>query len=181
MPEAVSYYDVFLGEFHWAKQYLEQYGNDNEWISGDERSRIPKKILVPVEEYANGGSGFDCSTDHGIQIKIPSGFLARKMNLKNAVDGRFYGPEDNLLAFDPSLLEYGPSALLVKREEFIEFLEKNNLSIFWTVFGEKQVLDGSWNLDNWNGRLSITGSFWLGAGQLKGKIKSSFEGKNAGA
>jgi len=180
MPEATSYYDVFLGEFHWAKPYLEQYGDDDEWIGGDERSRIPKKVLVPVEEYANGGSGFDCSTDNGIQIKIPSGFLTRKMNLRNAVDGRFYGPEDNLLAFDPSLLEYGPSALLVKRENFIEFLEKSNLSIFWTVFGEKQVLDGSWNPDNWKGRLSISGGFGLGAGQLKGNLKSSFEGNSSG-
>jgi len=160
---------------------LEAFENESEWIGGDKKSRIPKEVLVPVEEYINEGSGFDCSTDNGIQIKIPSAFFARKMGLRGGIDGRFYDSEGNLLAFDPSLLEYGPSTLLVKREEFIEFLEKNNLSIFWTVFGEKQVLDESWNMDNWNGRLSITGGFWLGAGQLEGKILSSFEEKNAGA
>jgi hypothetical protein len=156
---------------------LDQYGNDDEWIGADESSRIPKKVLVPVEEYANEGSGFDCSTDHGIQIKIPSGFLAKKMNLKNTVDGRFYDPEGNLLAFDPSLREFGPSSLLVKREKFIEFLEANKLSIFWTVIGEKQVLDGSWDTDNWKGRLNINGTYWIKADQLSGKLSTTFEGK----
>jgi hypothetical protein len=180
MPEAISYYHVFLGEFHWAKSYLEKYGDDDEWVGGDEMSRIPKKVLIPVEEYAHEGSGFDCSTDYGIQIKIPSGFLARKMHLKNSVDSRFYDPEGNLMAFDPSIFEYGPSTLLVKREKFIEFLEENKLSIFWTVIGEKQVLDGSWNSDNWNGRLNINGAYWLKKNKLSGKLSTTFEGNNKG-
>lgn len=180
MPEVVSCYDVLLGEFHWAKPYLDQYGNDDEWIGGDESSLIPKKVLVPVEEYINEGSGFDCSTDTGIQIKIPSGLLAKKMNLRNALDGRFYDSEGNLLAFDPSLFEYGPSALLLKRENFIEFLEENQLSIFWTVVGEKQVLDGSWDKGNWKSRLNINGVYWLKADKLNGKLSMTFEGKNKG-
>ncbi len=179
MPEPASLYDVFLGEFHWTKPYHAVFENESEWIGGTRDSHVPKKVVVPVEIYVNESSGFDCSADDSIQVKVPSGFLAKQMGLRwNGDDGKFFDTAGKLLAFDPSLFEHGPSVLLIKREEFLEFLQRNDLSILWTVIGEKQVIGGNWNLENWKGRLNITGAYWLEGANLMGKIITAFEGKD---
>jgi hypothetical protein len=178
MPEPASLYEVFLGEFHWSKIYRAAFEDASEWVGGTKDSRVPKKILVPVDEYINEGSGFDCSTDHGLHIKVPSRFVALKMGLHwNGVEGKYFDKAGSLIAFDPSVFEAGPSVLLIRRDKFHEFLQANNLGILWTVIGEKQLIGGSWNPEDWKGRLNITGAYWLDGITLKGKTLGSFEGR----
>jgi hypothetical protein len=95
----------------------------------------------------------------------------------NGVEGKYFDKAGSLIAFDPSVFEAGPSVLLIRRDKFHEFLQANNLGILWTVIGEKQLIGGSWNPEDWKGRLNITGAYWLDGITLKGKTLGSFEGR----
>lgn len=64
-----------------------------------------------------------------------------------------------MICFDPSVNHKTLSCLLVRKEEFAAFLEENNLDVFWTELGEKQVLGGSMESNRRYNRLEISGTF----------------------
>jgi len=176
MTEPISLYDVFIGEYYWSKPYWDAFEGENGWIGGTKNSRVPKKVLVPVEEYNWEGSGYDCSVDKGIQITNPASFVSSQMKLAwNGIEGKYFDKTGELIAFDPSIFEDGPSVLLIRRDRFIDFLQEHNLGILWTVLGEKQLIGGNWGPKNWKGRLNLTGAYWLDGTALRGKVASSFE------
>jgi hypothetical protein len=54
-------------------------------------------------------------------------------------------PDGQLRFIDPSVIESGPSSLLVDADYLREFLSTNSLTIFWTVIGEKlRIIDEPW-------------------------------------
>ena len=80
------------------------------------------------------------------------------------------------IAFDPSVRQDGPHALLIRKNEFLNFLEVNGYDILWTVYGEKYQYTGSPGSEGWYGRLEIDGVFRMMAGQLVGSLRSRFDG-----
>lgn len=50
---------------------------------------------------------------------------------------------------DPSELENGPSAALIKSEPFEKWLEENDLQIIWFIGGEKQIFSDEGYVSRW--------------------------------
>jgi hypothetical protein len=65
--------------------------------------------------------------------------------------------------FDPSVSEPGPQAALVDREAFLSALDREGLSAFWVIAGEKGVFGGRRTGDGFGGRLVHTYVYQLSA------------------
>ena len=60
------------------------------------------------------------------------------------LDGRFFNKDENLITLTTNIIEENyPLALLICEQDLINFLNKNKYAIFWTLLGEKQLIEGS--------------------------------------
>lgn len=177
MPDAQHLHEAFLGEFYWAPAYSFHnvpYYNHPGWAHVDDD--LTKELHATTETYLRESSTYDCSIDEGYSINLPVKLIADGMGLNwRGVEGNHYNQRGELIAFDPSVREDGPSALLVKKKEFEEFLEANGYDIVWTVYGEKYQYTGSPGSEGWYGRLEIDGAFRMQDGLLLGSLRSTFD------
>ena len=174
MPEPWDVRRVFVGECFWApafRESLREFPTDG-WIKG-EFAGIPKDVLATSLNLAHESSGFDCSIDDSFRIKLPAEALARGMRLRwTGSEGRYADPAGRLTAFDPSVFEPGPGALLIRRDALEQFLSDNGLELFWTVLGEKQLIGGG--LPNEFGWLQISGVYRLTPGGIVGRCTAEY-------
>jgi hypothetical protein len=150
------------GEFFWSPAYISHntpYHNHNGWTKGDRGQRLIKRVCVTTEGYLRE-RGYDCSIEDAIHLKLPAKTIAEGMSLRwSGKDGVFCDAAGKVIAFDPTAKETGPGALLVRQEEFQQYLLDNDLEFFWTVLGAKQGMHGHMNRETWNGELQISGVF----------------------
>ena len=90
-------------------------------------------------------------------------------------EGHYYDSTNNLVTFDPSIKEKGPSCLLINKNIFTDFLNNSDYEILWTVAGEKYILGSTYENDNYVGRLQINGAYCLFKDELIGTLHSKFE------
>jgi len=129
-----------------------------------------------AEVYLKEDSDFDCSIDETYRITLPCQFMVEQMELQwNGVEGSYFDSNGKLIAFDPSVRATGPNQLLVERDAFLKFLREQNLSVFWTLFGEKQLIGGMSYDRNWKGRMSLTGAYRIQNGQVTGQTICKFQ------
>jgi hypothetical protein len=160
MPEPDHMMDVFVGEFPWAKS-CNGWDETKDWVQyamgGDE---LPYSVVVPTTTYLRENGTFDCSIDDTISVLMPSAWLIRNMGLGWS-GGRFsfVDSTNEVVAFNPSAEEVGPSALLISKEKLTRFLSENNFALIWTVLGERQLIGGHHR--EWHGRLELSGAYQL--------------------
>jgi hypothetical protein len=177
-PEVGGLYHAFLGELFWSPAYeyfSDPYERSVGWQGGTTGSRVPKPVMPLSESYCQESSGFDCSIDENIDIKVPCQLIADAMELTwSGVEGHYYDQTAKLTVFDPSVSQRGPSVLLVNREAFLAFLHENNYAVLWTVLGEKQLIGGDIDHRNWLGRTEMSGAYRIHASTLHGRIQHRF-------
>ncbi|MCK4395994.1 ATP-binding protein [candidate division WOR-3 bacterium] len=178
MPEPSEFTDVFLREYPWAKAFLYEYTpyyGRQDWTR-DHHGRLPSDVLVTTDQYLREHATHDCSIDESIRIKLPAKWIIDNMKLKQTrFDGEYADLKDNIIAFDPSVKLSGPGALLISKQEFIDFLDNNGYDIFWTVVGAKDIIGGAFGGRDWKGTLEISGAYRLVKDSLNGKITPQFE------
>lgn len=136
MPESREVYHAYLGEFFWAPSVSADYDPEG-WETND---RTPCPVRVTSAGYL-WEKGYDKSVDDVVRIALPSRWMWRDMNLNwRGVEGRYFDRSGNLVCFDPSVGEEGPSALLFRPDALTKLLEERGLALIWTVLGEKQIL-----------------------------------------
>jgi hypothetical protein len=178
MPESRDLYRIFLGEFHWAPGYLyhnKPYYGQPGWTRGHHND-MPAEILPTTNLYTHEGNGYDCSVEETIHIYLPGGWLADVMQLQwTGTAGCYFNQHGQLIAFDPSVDQVGPGALLINKDRLLEFLHQAGYDMFWTVLGEKDVVGGRNYPGEWKGRLIINGVFRFQDGQIRGTTRTTFE------
>lgn len=178
MPESHGAGRLFLGEYFWspAHRYFGQpYYERKAWTRGDRRGQLPVSVLVSSDVYS-WGKGLDCSIDNAISILLPCRAIVEGLNLVwNSVPGQYVSGK-TVVTQSPAVFESGPNALLVRKDCLLEFLQKKNLRLMWTVLAEKSVyLD---DREAWPGRLEISGSYGLDT-DIVGTLRTSLvEGRN---
>lgn len=164
----------FLGEFFWSSAF--EYFNrpvhrEYGWIK-KEINGTYFDYINSTDGYDQEDSGYDCSIDGHINVRLPSKLLVHGLDLDwMGKEGHYYDKNENLIAFDPSVLEIGPSALLIKRKALLEYLNKNEYAVIWIVTGEKRIIGGSMRREDWKGRLDISGLYYLKGGKLEDLVK----------
>lgn len=153
-PKQVRGY-CFLGELYWSLCYQSQFGIEDESLSDGTARRSWRQT---TEDFLWERT-YDCSGEESVNLYVPSVELFEEMKLTWATKARFVNPSDELVAWDPSFEEPGPSMLLVRKSEFLSYLAENDLAIIWTINGEKLISEGG-NL-KFNKRMEISGAYAL--------------------
>jgi len=179
MPESHESHDIFLGEFFWAPAFQYQdspYYSRQGWTRGDRSRLLPRPVLVTTDGYA-WERGYDCSIDETLGISLPCKWLVDRMALRcSSIDGAFYDPNRNLIAFDPSVAQSGPSALLIRRDALVKFLGETGHQLVWTLLGEKNIIGGPMISSHASkGHLEISGAFRLRVAGVQGSITPTFK------
>jgi hypothetical protein len=95
-------------------------------------------------------------------------WLIRNMGLRWS-GGRFsfVDSTNEVVAFNPSAEDVGPSAFLISKAKLTNFLCENNFDLIWTVLGERQLIGGQHR--EWHGRLELSGAYQLRDGIVHGE------------
>ena len=181
MPESHETYHVMLGEFFWAPAFLFHnvpYFHHEGWTR-DTSDLLPVDVRIPTDQYFYESGGFDCSIEQTIGMHLPAKWLADGMYLRwNGVEGCYHDGSGTLIAHDPSIGQPGPSALVVRRDALLRFLEENDCDLVWTLLGEKMVYPGGFSTEH-KGFLSISGAYRLHQGHVEGALACKFTGADS--
>lgn len=174
MPESHEMTRVYFGELFWAPAFhyhSTRHTGRPAWIGADdEDSRLPAPILVATDRYMCEQNTFDCSLDDTVHIHLPAAELVEWMGLKwQGKEGYFVDEHGAEIAFDPSVFEAGPGAVVVDQARLSEMLEKQGLAIIWTVLGEKRVLAP--HGEHRTAPYIISGCYRLRDDQLEGGVR----------
>lgn len=145
MPEGSTLHDGFVGEYPWGKLFSCSTSRPDSWDGSNLAA-----AFMPVCNSLASSYGEDAFQGGSITVQVPARpFFEHGSGLRwNGLGG--YGDQQGSLCFDdPSVAASGPSALLVKRSYLIDFLERHDMALVWTVLGEKRVIDGSRAEDPW--------------------------------
>ena len=92
------------------------------------------------------------------------------MKMKNSLkDGFWVDLQNNVICFNPQINDKFQNSLLVKKNEFLNFLKERKLKLIWTVLGEKNSYKQSKFLQK------ISGVYYLHGKnqQVKGDISNN--------
>lgn len=136
MPEGPESHEVFLGEWPWHRAARESARDWTDPASDD--SPIP---LLPTSASYSWSSEGDDSLANSASAQVPCRMMVDWLQLRwkprlfEWTDGG-----NRRVAVDPSGAEEGPRAVLVLTETIRELLDEKELSLVWTVLGEKLVI-----------------------------------------
>ncbi len=179
LPDPPHQTQVFSREYYWSAAYAfhQQYyygGNGDDRIYSRKLNRDIAEVHVP-SQYILWEKRRDYSIEEGITFFKPSTRIQEGLNLNFMHrEGELSGPDGKLACFDPSVNAEGPSCLLVRKDLLMDYLEANNLKIFWLVSGEKRILSSHDTGDAQNPKIhhDFTGFYYIDQGELKGSNKS---------
>ena len=150
MPEKTDWYELFEREYYWSPGFAyfdnryredelrsgEFHLNDNETGVYIADCRVTARAYYWEEE-------FDQSKEESFYINMPSKMMYDKMGVHaSEKEGEFVNDRGEVVCFDPSVYHDTFSALLIRKQPLMEFLERNGLRIIWTLLCEKQILGG---------------------------------------
>jgi hypothetical protein len=138
------------------------------------KEQLPKPVLITTDSYVREYSGYDCSIDDTINLHLPARRIYDEMGLSwSGIEGHFFNGEGQLVAFDPTVRERGPSALLINKGIFLSFLKEKGYEIFWTILGEKMFIE-PWKGQS-KGRLEISGAYRILNQKVVGKVRARYK------
>jgi hypothetical protein len=151
MPHSSHFHDTYLREYPNSNSYNyidDYYYGQMTWDDSfdDVSSIIPAKVLLTSTGYFNEGRSYDLSVEEGIEVKLPNKWFIDEMRLKQSLnDGEWINEDKEIVFFDPTVesccvSEYNENGVLVANMKLLlDFLDKNGYTIFWILWGEKQV------------------------------------------
>ncbi|MCB0746251.1 MAG: ATP-binding protein, partial [Ignavibacteriae bacterium] len=172
-----SRYEVFSREYYWSPAYRHF---NNYFYSGDFVQRIVYKnsnksirLIIPAEFHL-WEEPYDCSKEDALAYYVPSTYLFNKMDMKfSKKDGIFINRNDEVICYDPSIYHNSLQCLLIRRNEFIQMLQKNNLTAVWLFWGEKRIIS-TFSKNQHLDRMEMKGMYYLENNEVQGSYKSFY-------
>lgn len=172
MPDPPQVTGIFLGEHGWgpASRYFQtEYYGDVGWTQP--RQGCPVRLRQVAVEYFKESSGFDCSVDDGYTLRLPTEELMTKLDLRWTGRGaEFTTSSGQLVAQDPTASAPGPNTLLLRAEAVQALQQREQLTLCWSVVGEKRFLSAEGNGPH-HPELRLSGAYVLEGTKLKGFVK----------
>ena len=107
---------------------------------------------------------------------MPSSTIVKEMGLKwNGCEGMWFDKNGTLIAYDPSVQEAGPRALLIRKDAFLRYLSSRNYDIQWIIIGGKQILQGMRSDREWLGQLQVSGMVHIANDNLVSHLNCIFK------
>lgn len=162
MPESGNRYELFSREYYWSPS-CETFRKQNyrEYTWSEIQDKTTGKFIGKISSTTVNflwEEQFDASKESKISFLKPSEILFNLLDLQySKLEGHLLNKEGHLLCFDPCAKYPTHSYLIVRKNDLINKLEENELNIFWTILGEKQIVGGNTHRSNYEGRLNISG------------------------
>lgn len=167
MPSSKEHYQMFNREFYWSDTYSffqNPYYGYKEWSEIDSyqiRTKYPHKVGLTTSEYY-WESEFDYSKEDSLRMLKPSNILFKGLKMRYANKEGYYIDENgDVICFDPSIYHESNPCLMVRKDKLMEFLSDNNLTICWTLIGEKLIISPISSRDNSLGVMQLSGHISL--------------------
>lgn len=167
MPQAGDRYELFSREYFWSPAFeffKKSYYDGEVWrkLNDPETKKCIGKVMVTTESFL-WDEEYDCSKEHAIYYLKPCEALLKGLRMKfGKAEGELLNQSNEMICFDPSVGYGGPSCLLIRKNDLLEHLKKEDLRIVWTVLGEKQISGGflqrTTDAIKW---LEISGAYYL--------------------
>jgi hypothetical protein len=173
MPESTNRYQMFSREFYWSaanETFRDPYYSGQIWseIYDKTTHKLVGKLAVTAIDYL-WEKEYDASKESTISFYKPTEIVFNLLDLQySKIEGQLLSKDGQTICFDPCTMHPTHSCLVVRKKDFIQRLEENNLNVFWTVLGEKQIIGGDHRQrDKWIGRLNISKVIHYYKGTLK--------------
>ena len=154
--------DGYVGEYCWHPLYEKADG----WVPPNDWNRIPVDTQPASVSYSAKRCEYDYSLAESFSFNLPGPGLAKGMSLHFSDGSSLYYADDEgqIVFFDPSIKQKGPSAALVERTTFLQFLRREKLEAIWILSRRKEVFGGKRHGGGWGGERLFCSIFWLKAG-----------------
>lgn len=162
MPESGNTNDVFSRENYWSPASQDDYIETDVW---EEIERGNFDVALTTHKSA-GEFSQDKSGSHK-SYEMPSKIIWTGMDMQyGKMEGVFENASNKVICKCVS-----PDDPFILKSDFMEFLDRENLEIIWTVLGEKLFV----GKDHWVDHSIINGVFTLEKGEISGKINLAKE------
>lgn len=163
MPESHENHELFNKEFFQSVAY--DYFYENGLDEKDEATINNKKYNLNVTTSKYSGSERSSIANNNY-LKVNNSIF-KKLNLKYGKKNSFiYDEYDNLIGFDA--IEFNKSYnnnLIFDKKMLLKYIKDNNLKIFFTVLGEKMIIN------EWDSKLqTFSGVYYFKDDNLKGSV-----------
>nr|BDT35626.1 ATP-binding protein [Myxococcus sp. MH1] len=130
------------------------------WSNPRDARGLPHPVLPTWDYYLAESTTHDCSIEEAYTLHLPCPELVEMLNLEHSPkDGHFCNSHGEVVAFDPSITETGPGALLFRADQ-LDLLRRKGFEVLWTLFGEQQVFEVVHGLpDTHIGTVDLSGAF----------------------
>ena len=175
LPKPATAWNLFFGEVGWSPGFRDLMSEfDNEGAHGN--ADWPRRVstLRPATMgYSFEGRGYDCSLSEPVTLYRPEWQTAESMRLKWTGEGAdFANTAGELVASDPSALDSGPPALIIRESDFAAYLEANGLTLIWVVQGERCAINPE-RPNTWDGSLQFWGAYEYTPSGPQGELKNN--------
>jgi hypothetical protein len=123
------------------------------------------KVMVTTST-AVGELSQDKSNAH-FRYDMPCKRIFEGMNLQYAPkDGEFKNGTDEIVVVNPDF-----DLMLIRKNDFVQFLNDNNLEVIWALLGEKNAMKGNSGINGNNFFKVICGVYTLENGVISGSLR----------
>lgn len=184
LSESKVRYERFSREYYWStasQTFKSEYYGDREWDDLYEKrsGKHVCQVALTAIRYT-WEAEYDYSKNEAIIFYKPTELVFRLLNLQYTdIEGAFSNESGEIICFDPSVTYDTPKCLLVRKTEFLEALEANNLDVIWNILGEKQAIGLSIKRGEWAGRLNISDLVYFDSGKFKSSSYYDIEENNS--
>jgi hypothetical protein len=167
LPSIDLPHSAYIGEYLWHPMYVQKQG----WADSNGFGEIEIPTQPMSAAYSARASGYDYSLSKSFSVNLPPPGICRRLGLR-LCDGQqlsFSGSAGQILFKDPSVTESGPSASLVDRAAFLNFLRREKLDAIWILTSGKEVFSTERSNGGWGGEQKRCSLFWFDKNGLKTK------------
>lgn len=180
LPERNDEYQVFTREYYWSPAYLffenPYYGRSN-WEKvhdKDDSAQIVGEVMIASEGH-QWESGAD--SENQPSYLAPRHLMHSEMHLQPSKNvGEWLNAQGEIICFDPSVEQESSSCLIVRKDSLLQFLEANDLRIFWICLGEKQIYGDLYHKTETTNWLGLSGVYTLVDNEVVGSNNPLVQG-----
>lgn len=172
LSDSKNRYQMFSREYYWAaanRTFSAEYYNGNAWdelYDKDSGVYICNVARTAIQYFWE--EEFDASKDGTIKFYKPTELLFNLLDLHYLrIEGQLSNKDNEVICFDPCTNNPTISCLLVRKLDLLKKLHENDLEIIWTCVGDKLILGGYHEREDYVGRLNISNFIYLDSGIFK--------------